>query len=102
MSCSTALGSNSYRVGGGSSCFPLVGTRDPPITHPASSGGELSSSQCIQCFPLAISPFFRFDSVVIGPFLAEVQMPCETECQFLFSNATDKESCSKAPAVATE
>ena len=40
MSCSTALGSNSYRVGGGSNCFPLVGTRDPPITHPASSGGS--------------------------------------------------------------
>ena len=45
-------------VGGGSNCFPLVGTRDPPSTHPANSGGGVKQlPKCLQCL------HFRFRHV---------------------------------------
>ena len=72
------------RVGGGSNCFPLVGTRDPPTTHPASSGGSWAAPNVYNVFIWNFA-IFRFEFVVIGPNLAEVQCLVKVGRQFLFS-----------------
>ena len=74
----------------------LVGTRDPPRTHPASSG-ELSSSQMCAMFSFLFSPF-QFEFTVMGPKICRSAMRVKLEVNFFF-NADDKESFFKGSFV---
>ena len=70
-SCLTAL-PQTVRVGGGSNCFPLVGTRDPPSTHPASSGGVKQLPNVCNVF-ISVFAIFSLSSRSSDQKFAEVQ-----------------------------